>query len=247
MAGPTGLPNPLGFPNCPRCAYRNVGTPAVCHPCASRTLPPLAQHRCPICSQSLDAAESTCRNKVCALPASGRRFTRVDAIAMYSAPLKSVLTGFKYDGYGAWAAIFGRLIVGWLDDHREASSDIDLILGNPTAPDREPYQHVELMMQAAYDEDTMGAWPFDLPHHPTLVKLHATERSAGGGWDDKLVAARSHTSALELRGSVADKTVLLVDDLFTTGAQLNEVAQLLQSAGAAEVRGLVLARAPWSP
>ncbi|WUS53064.1 phosphoribosyltransferase family protein [Streptomyces mirabilis] len=44
---------------------------------------------------------------------------------------------------------------------------------------------------------------------------------------------------------VQDRTVLLFDDLFTTGQQMQAVACLLREAGATEVRGLVLARAPW--
>jgi len=42
------------------------------------------------------------------------------------------------------------------------------------------------------------------------------------------------------------KTVLLIDDICTTGTQLNAVAEcLLDQGGAARVEGVVLARAPW--
>ncbi|MFQ5768350.1 MAG: ComF family protein [Acidobacteriota bacterium] len=43
---------------------------------------------------------------------------------------------------------------------------------------------------------------------------------------------------------IPGKTVLLLDDIFTTGTTLRECAQLLFHAGAGEVRGLVLARTP---
>ncbi|SBW22927.1 hypothetical protein FDG2_3319 [Candidatus Protofrankia californiensis] len=61
-----------------------------------------------------------------------------------------------------------------------------------------------------------------------------------------MAAAHEHAEALDLRGSVEDKSVLLVDDIFTTGSQIHTVAKRLQAAwGANEVRGLVLARVPW--
>jgi predicted amidophosphoribosyltransferase len=41
-------------------------------------------------------------------------------------------------------------------------------------------------------------------------------------------------------------TILLVDDIFTSGSQLQHVALRLWASGAADVRGLVLARVPWS-
>jgi len=42
------------------------------------------------------------------------------------------------------------------------------------------------------------------------------------------------------------KTVLLIDDICTTGTQLNAVAECLLDEGrAARIEGIVLARAPW--
>ncbi|WP_284349850.1 phosphoribosyltransferase family protein [Streptomyces sp. A 4/2] len=40
-------------------------------------------------------------------------------------------------------------------------------------------------------------------------------------------------------------TILLVDDVLTSGSQLQHVARRLIASGAAEARGLVLARVPW--
>jgi len=44
-------------------------------------------------------------------------------------------------------------------------------------------------------------------------------------------------------GNIRDKTILLVDDIFTTGATVNECARILRVAGAKEVHAFVLARA----
>jgi predicted amidophosphoribosyltransferase len=153
------LPQPLGFPRCPTCAYVYIGTPAVCAACAAGTMRPLAEHHCGLCSQSLSAAGASCRNPICGWAPHIRHFTRVDAVALFAYPLEQTIKLFKYDGKAGWGVIFGRLIVGWLNDHREEMADIDLIIGNPSAPDRAPLQHVETIMAAAHAEDSIGQWP----------------------------------------------------------------------------------------
>ena len=46
---------------------------------------------------------------------------------------------------------------------------------------------------------------------------------------------------------VAGARILVVDDVFTEGSTLREVARTLLMVGAEEVAGLVLARQPWTP
>ena len=47
--------------------------------------------------------------------------------------------------------------------------------------------------------------------------------------------------ALALDQEVKHKTILLVDDIFTTGATMDECAKVLKAAGAKKVVGLALA------
>ncbi|MFI9613224.1 ComF family protein [Streptomyces sp. NPDC052023] len=167
---------------------------------------------------------------------------------MFAGSLEEKIKRFKYDGYTGWGLIFGRLIVGWLNAHEAEVQDIDLILGNPTAKERTPVRHIEVMMKAAYAEDGTGRWPIANPESPVLVKDHETEKSAGRGksWSTKMESARQHAAALRLRQSIEGQRVLLVDDIFTTGATFHTIGKrLITEWGATEVRGLVLARVPF--
>jgi ComF family protein len=54
--------------------------------------------------------------------------------------------------------------------------------------------------------------------------------------------ARNVEGAFDVVGDVKGKTILLVDDVFTTGATINACARALVRAGAAQVNGVALAR-----
>ncbi|MEE1821255.1 phosphoribosyltransferase family protein [Streptomyces sp. BE20] len=173
----------------------------------------------------------------------------MNAVALHTDHLRTSLAALKYNGRTGWALIFGRLIVGWLGNHADEVADIDVIMANPSAPDRQPVQHVETILKAARTEDTLARWPFndpDDPGHPVLVKAHPTAKSAGHNWQAKMTAAQEHADAIELRGDVKGKRILLIDDVLTTGSQFHTVARYLRNnCGAEEVRGLVLARVPY--
>ncbi|MEU3401350.1 ComF family protein [Streptomyces filamentosus] len=155
----------------------------------------------------------------------------------------------KYEGKAGWAMVFGRLLVGWMESHPDQMRGVDHVIGNPTHPGRDPLQHIEAIMGAAYTEDVTRAFPLSPPGGHRLVKHVETPRSANKSLSEKRAAAAAHAAALTWTGDtrdLKDSTVLLVDDVFTSGSQLQHVALRLRAMGAAEVRGLVLARVPWS-
>ena len=57
--------------------------------------------------------------------------------------------------------IFGRLMLGWLDDNLDPD-EYDAIIANPTEPTR-PVRHTELILEAAAKED----WRTSGPSTPT--------------------------------------------------------------------------------
>lgn len=135
----------------------------------------------------------------------------------------------------------GRVLLGWLELNVEPDH-YDIIVANPGF-DR---HHVEMIVDAAREEDLWDTWPLETER--TVTKVRTTSRSAGSGWSDKRHAAIEHAKALRFDPAKFDgKRVLLVDDVTTTLHTQNEVARLLLFGGrAASVDGLVLARVPWT-
>ncbi len=90
------------------------------------------------------------------------------------------------------------------------------------------------------------AWRLQLPYRPHgLRRVRPTASQVGLNWQQRWENVRN---AFEARPQVVEGCrVLLVDDVLTTGATLNEAAKALLQAGAVAVYGLVLARALMSP
>ena len=199
----TTLPEPAGFPNCPRCAFAVTGAARLCSQCAGRTLQPVAVSHCPVCSQTV-APGQACSNRLCSDPVDQRGFSRVDAVAMYSGALREKIHSLKYGGRRGWAMIFGRLLVGWMETHPGQMLGIDYVIGNPTHAGRRPIQHIEAIMDAAYTEDVIHAFPFTPPGRPLLVKTSETERSATQPGGETQGSTRPRGVAALERGSGCD-------------------------------------------
>ena len=76
-----------------------------------------------------------------------------------------------------------------------------------------------------------------------MRKLHDTPAQASLGRVERLLSPRG-VIACEL--ALEGQHVLVVDDVMTTGATLNELARCLKRQGARRVTNLVLARTPTS-
>jgi predicted amidophosphoribosyltransferase len=251
MVRSTELPagEPLGFPACALCPYMRMGPARICVACATETLEAVEPGACAVCSQIL-GDDGRCPNWLCDDPR--RRIERIDAIAYLSGALRIRIHRYKYDGKTGWSLIFGRLLVGWLEAHA-ADDPPDLIVANPTflSDDRLGLGLVERIIEQAAIADAEERWPFDVRNDaPAIIKVGPTERSAGRTAAAKRVSAAELRRLLEVPDPAVTqgRKILVFDDVCTTGSQIDAVADRLLSDGhAAEVRGLVLARAPWRP
>jgi predicted amidophosphoribosyltransferase len=239
-----GLPEPKGFPNCLSCAFLVNGPVRVCTRCAAKTLTPIADDHCEVCSQALGAS-GKCTNRICNDP--NRAIESVAAVAVYTDPLRGLIFRLKENPSSHWGLIFGRLVFGWLRRNR-SPLDFDLIIPNPTFRREGDIGHTEAVLRHAWREDAWDDFNIVHPDEPVMIKTSETTKSKSTSFAPKIQAAEAHAAALEFPNgleSVLDARILVYDDVLTTGAQLDTVARLLKEHGAASVTGLVLARVPW--
>ena len=217
-----------------------TGTPAICFSCANAGAPPPPGPACAICRQALDGGQR-CPNTVC--NEDDRFFSRIYTVSEQPEPMWDAVCRYKYDEDRSWAAGLGRILVGFLDEHAEEVARFDLITTGalyvgPQA--NRLWDHLRLILDAAGREGP--AWPFA---HDLITKSVPTGRFLGIGVEERREIADG-----ELRAAlvvphperVAGRRILVLDDVYSEGFSMREMARALLEAGAAEVAGLVLAR-----
>jgi len=235
---------PAGFAACVECAYRDTGSAPICFSCASEHTEPLAAAQCQVCGQALPPG-GDCGNPVCHFD--DRYFNRVSAISMRTGQMREAITRYKYDGKWGWAAIFGRILVGFLAEHQSKFAGYDVVTPSPSyvGPGAQrAFDHTRRIVEAAEIEEPI-AWPFT---YDLIIKSTATQPMVGRSWRErKAIAEGELRRALTVPEpkAVAGKRILIVDDVFTEGFTIREVARALILAGATEVSEIVLAREPW--
>lgn len=250
-------PKRLEFGDCDGCPYLAGGSPAFCYSCAHSTMEPLADRdrRCGVCDQTYANGTDECRNPVCNM---GQRWFEWNyAIAMRSGVLQDVINAYKYSGPTSgnrgWAAIFGRILVGFLDTHESTFDSAALIVASPTYTgpgSRRSWDHIRGILVAADAEQVPpGRWPFDLADPPAIAKTVDTPAMTGLTYQQRRVNAegpvRDSLAVPDPSRTVA-RRIVVIDDVFTDGLTMREVARALRVQGrAAEVQGVTLARQPF--
>jgi predicted amidophosphoribosyltransferase len=199
-----------------------------------------------VCEQTL-GPDGSCANDWCGR--ADRWFSLVFSIGPRSGSLRRAISRYKYRDEVDWADVFGRLLIGFLDDRMPWFDEYDFLLGMPcyTGPAaRRSWDPVRRV--AAVAERLAGPrWPF---LHGVVEKRRETPAMAGRTLvGRRTVAEGPLRSALRVvtPRQVAGARILVFDDVFTEGSTLREVARALVMAGAEEVAGVVLARQPWTP
>ncbi|WP_424318824.1 ComF family protein [Candidatus Methylomirabilis sp.] len=160
------------------------------------------------------------------------------AAALYEADgtMRQAILLFKYGGRRTLARYLGRLMVegaGRLLD----PSQFDLLIPVPLHPKRERTRGFN---QAALLAKEIGTgWGLCVGHR-VLHRVRATEAQSGGRRErEKNIKG---AFAVARPGRVKNMRLLLIDDVFTTGATASECVKVLLAAGAAKVGVYTLAR-----
>lgn len=158
------------------------------------------------------------------------------AVFPYHDAIQTLIHMLKYRGYHALAEPLGRELARILPDCElpEPAVIIPVPLHKRRLRER-GYNQSLLLAQVVQQQSHWPLWPEVLQRQrPTVpqARLSRAQRSRN------LAGAFAVRDGDRLNG----RTVLLVDDVLTTGHTLNECARTLRAAGAAEVHTLTLVR-----
>lgn len=217
--------NLLFPPTCRGCSRRGTTWCAECESAVHVIHDPLCPH-CGAPTRSHARLCSQCRHI--------RSDLRARSYALYRPPISTAILHLKYRPDQSMASVMGGWLAG-LYDHTQWSATLAIPV--PLAPDRLRQRGYN---QAALISDAL-AKRTDLVHCPQgLVRVRRTRSQVGLGHGER---ARNVAGAFAAGCSMRGEAVLLVDDLYTTGATLRACCHACRKAGAVAVYGVTVARA----
>ena len=172
-------------------------------------------------------------------------YGRARAVGVYQGGLMALVHQLKYRGRLALAAPMGRMLYDTFN-HYWRERRVDLVVPIPLHPRRlrrRGFNQAALLLRAwqrAADRDPAAAMR-PVAAMRTLVRSRRTRSQTGLSRRERQRNIRG-AFAVHDREGICQKHVLLLDDVFTTGATVEEAARTVLAAGAAAVDVLTFAR-----
>jgi predicted amidophosphoribosyltransferase len=207
-----------------RCVVCGVGGTQLCQSCL-RHLPRIAPPLCERCGGPTAWPVRRCRD--CA----GRRlaFASARAAVSYDDAVRAVVAGWKERALRRLAAAAGGLVIEVIP-----APAADVVTFVPPDPDRRLERGHHPPQQLA--EQLAEHW--ELPVAAPLRRRRAAKRQRGLSRTER----RRNVTGIFAADGPPPRSIVLVDDVFTSGATANAAASALRKAGARRVEIVTFAR-----
>lgn len=222
---------PLHCPICKK-SLGAMNKSRLCEYCISKVRRNPRPH-CASCGRPMDNSGAFCAE----CKKTKNNFTRAYSACLYEGALKEAIHLFKYGKKLYLSGILSSFMIDFIKDDPAIIKNIDVVtfvpLNRRSLREREFNQ--SKLLGAGISKE------FYIPISDTMDKAIITKRQNELTRNERLVNLKG---AFRLRKGtdVLGLGILLIDDVMTTGATLNECASVLLAGGAREVRCLTLAR-----
>lgn len=185
---------------------------------------------CPFCNQL------TLNGKLCSRCRAKSSLTGVLVAAYYhDGPLKEAIHKFKYNRVRDLAEDLANILIMRLE--RGFPTGKLILVPIPLHRARE----AERGFNQARELAKIISASYDIEIKESLVRKKYTQPQVKKSGRERRESL-SKAFSVKNKESIQDKTVILIDDVFTTGTTLSECAKILRLSGARQVWGLVLAK-----
>ena len=226
----------------PRCLLcEQYDTPVICEACYAlfRSLPDPV---CAVCGRAIAEENAPCRLCNEFAPAGSWGFTLARSASVYEGALRHAIHRVKYHRFDILAQPLGehlanRLVADTLIE-KALLNTVALVVPAPVSrvqARRRGFNQAERL--AAPVAEMLG-----VPVAPRLLARTGKQRAQVGlTGEARRRNLSTHSFAVTDPALVREKTVLLIDDVFTTGTTLSTCAHALRAAGAPSVLAVTLA------
>jgi len=234
----SGMWTAVWVERCPVCSDRphNESGNYFCGRCLDSFRKP-GPEQCTYCglplpeSRGEDPACGTCRSEK-------PRFEKARSAGVYEGALAHAIKTFKFQYMRRMAPALAHLAeMTW--DRDFGDENVDGILPVPLHPSRLSERGFNQSADIGRHIALHGGVPF---LHGVLVRTRPTQEQAGLTLAQRRENVRGAFKVFKA-SKINGKTLLLIDDVMTTGATVNECARILIKAGAKRVLVLTVARA----
>ncbi len=210
--------------NCLLCGAASEGD--MCLPCLD-SLPQLPLHLCAVCA--LPAAES----RICgACLANPPGFDRTIASFSYAFPVDALVHSLKYQRNLPIAPVLADLLTIRIGGVALPDFIVPMPLHPARVRERGFNQALEIARRVA-KKTGVALLP------AACRRIKNTPSQTGLPWKER---EKNINGAFTCEADLAEKRIVILDDVMTTGATLGELAKVLRKSGAAHVSGWVVAR-----
>jgi len=219
----------------PRCLVcSRLGESGLCASCAAQIIPVTAPF-CSVCGQTLAPDDGGCADCRRRRPA----FIRARAVGAYDGVLRHAIHQFKYRDRPQLAIPLGLLLTAYAREQAAVLNGLqfDALLPVPMHPVRQRirgYNQSERLARVLSQDLSL------LLSTNALVRVRPTRPQVGLSAEARRTNLRG-AFAVKRTEWVSGKTLLLVDDVVTSGSSLYECSVTLKAAGAKAVYALTLA------
>lgn len=217
---------------CPIC-HQQIEGAGLCPKCFS-ALEFIGNQKCSVCGRPLDAivpGMTVCGNCLKTPP----YFRQAEAVFKYDATFKRLILPFKHGDHIELTHLF----VKWLEQNSPSLIQRnDILIPVPL--------HWTRLLKRKYNQSALLAHELAIKYEKVYDPLTLKRIKATGsqGHLSQKERQKNIKNAFQVKNpnKIKDKSILLIDDVFTTGATVNECAKVLLKAGAKSVDILTLAR-----
>ena len=217
VAGAVGL---LFRPLCVLCAEPLRELAPLCGTCRDE-LPRWEGPVCLVCGAGIEQGLDLCRE--CAVE--GRAYAWARTVGPYAGGLRALVQALKYEGERALAGTLGELLAEAVAEEASAVVVVTSVPPDPRRLRERGYHPAELLAHEV-------ARRLGVPFRPLLVKTRTTPPQVGRPREER---RRAMDGLFLCRRAGRGESVLVVDDVITTGATVSEAARALREAGFGDV------------